>query len=300
MSTNVKESVRALLTEIIDYAGLFPPSNVSMPEAVINYATYRNSNYHWMLGRFIVPVARLDEFLESARDFISMDPGRSWHLSVLAGEDIYETIRQIEDFNARHAPVTVCDTMEVHASTESKIINTVNALPPQLTTYFEIPNDERLPNLVAAVALNGQCAKIRTGGITPDAFPPVRAIIRFIRTCLAANVPFKATAGLHHPLRCYRPLTYDANAPEGIMNGFLNLFLATAFARYGFKPSLLEEILEDEFEESYEFNESGVLWREEHFLNNSQLKRVREQNIISFGSCSFEEPIEDLQELGLL
>jgi hypothetical protein len=300
MSENVKESVRALLAEIVDYAGLFPPSNVSMPEAVINYATYRNSNYHWMLGRFVVPVSRLDEFLESARDFISMDPGRSWHLSVLAGEDIYETIRQIDDFNARHAPVIICDAMEVHASTESKIINTVNALPPKLTTFFEIPNDERLPDLVAAVALNGQCAKIRTGGVTPDAFPPVRAIIRFIRTCLAANVPFKATAGLHHPLRCYKPLTYDANAPEGIMNGFLNLFLATAFARYGFKPSLLEEILEDEFEESYEFNESGVLWRQEHFLNNSQLKRMREQNIISFGSCSFTEPIEDLQELGLL
>ncbi len=300
MSENVKESVRTLLAEIIDYAGLFPPSNVSMPEAVINYATYRNSNYHWMLGRFVVPVARLDEFLESARDFISMDPGRSWHLSVLAGEDIYETIRQIDDFNARNAPVIVCDTLEVHASTESKIINTVNALPPKLTTYFEIPNDERLPDLVAAVALNGQCAKIRTGGVTPEAFPPVRAIIRFIRTCLAANVPFKATAGLHHPLRCYKPLTYDANAPEGIMNGFLNLFLATAFARYGFKPSLLEEILEDEFEESYEFDETGVWWRKEHFLNNSQLKRVRGQNIISFGSCSFTEPIEDLQELGLL
>lgn len=300
MSKNVKESVRTLLAEIIDYAGLFPPSNVSMPEAVINYATYRNSNYDWMLGRFIVPVARLNEFLESAEDFISMDPDRTWHLSVLAGEDIYETIRQIDDFNDRHAPVIVCDTMEVHASTESKIINTVNALPPKLTTYFEIPNDERLPDLIAALSLNGQRAKIRTGGVTPDAFPPVRAIIRFIRTCLAANVPFKATAGLHHPLRCYKPLTYDANAPEGIMHGFLNLFLATAFARYGFKPSLLEEILEDEFEESYEFNESGVLWRQEHFLNNSQLKRTREQNIISFGSCSFTEPIEDLQELGLL
>jgi hypothetical protein len=113
-------------------------------------------------------------------------------------------------------------------------------------------------------------------------------------------VPFKATAGLHHPLRCYKPLTYEPDAPEGIMNGFLNLFLATAFSRYGFKPSLLEEILEDEFEESYEFTESGVLWRQEHFLNNSQLERVRRQNIISFGSCSFEEPIADLQELGLL
>jgi hypothetical protein len=300
MSENVKESVRALLAETVDYAGLFPPSSVSMPEAVINYATDRNSNYSWMLGRFVIPAARLGEFLESADEFISMDAGRSWHLSVLAGEDVYQTVRQIEEFNRQNAPAIICDAMEVHASTESKIINTVNALPPQLTTYFEIPNDERLPDLISALAINGQRAKIRTGGTTPEAFPSVRAIIRFVRTCLAANVPFKATAGLHHPLRCYKPLTYEPDAPEGIMNGFLNLFLATAFARYGFKPSLLEEILEDEFEESYEFTESGVLWRQEHFLNNSQLERVRRQNIISFGSCSFEEPIADLQELGLL
>lgn len=300
MSENVKESVRALLTEIIDYAGLFPPAQVSMPEAVINYVTYRNSNYNWMLGRFVVPVARLGEFLESADNFISMDPGRSWHLSVLAGEDVHQTIRQIEDFNRQNAPGVVCDALEIHASTESKIINTVNALPPNLTTYFEIPNDERLPDLVSALAINGQRAKIRTGGTTPEAFPPVRAIIRFIRTCLAANVPFKATAGLHHPLRCYKPLTYEPDAPEGIMNGFLNLFLATGFARYGFKPALLEEIMEDEFEESYDFEDTGVWWRREHFLNNSQLKRAREQNIISFGSCSFEEPIADLREIGLL
>ena len=49
-----KESARALLAEIIDYAGLFPPSQISMAEAVTNYAAYKNSNYKWMLGRFIV------------------------------------------------------------------------------------------------------------------------------------------------------------------------------------------------------------------------------------------------------
>ena len=70
--TPPKESVRILLNEIIDYAGLFPPSQVSMSEAVLNYATYRNSNFGWMLGRFILPVARLEEFYESAK-FPSLD-----------------------------------------------------------------------------------------------------------------------------------------------------------------------------------------------------------------------------------
>lgn len=299
MSENVKESVRTLLAEIIDYAGLFPPSQASMPEAVINYATYRNSNYNWMLGRFVLPAARLDEFLESAGDFVSRD-AEPWRLSVLAGEDIYQTIRQIEDFNARNAPQVVCDVLEVRATTESKIANTANALPNFLTAYFEIPNDERLADLVTALAIHGQRAKIRAGGITADEFPPTRAIVRFIRTCLAANVAFKATAGLHHPIRCFKPLTYEANAPQGTMNGFLNLFLATGFARAGYKPTLLEEILEDEFEESFEFTESGVAWHDDYFLSAWQLSFLREKSISSFGSCSFDEPIADLREIGLL
>lgn len=299
-SSKIADSVRVLLSETIDYAGLFPPSQISMAEAVLNYATYKNSNYNWMLGRFVVPAARLDEFWETARDFISRDGENGWRLSVIAGEDIYETLHTIDDFNAKNASYVLCDTLEVKANTESKIENTVNSLPDYLTAYFEIPIDERLPDLVCALALYDQRAKIRTGGITADAFPQTREIIRFIRTCLAANVTFKATAGLHHPLRCFKPLTYEPNAPMGTMHGFLNLFLATGFARLGFKPNLLEGLLEDEFAESFGFTDGGVTWHQTYILTSMQLKIVRDQNIISFGSCSFDEPIHDLQEIGLL
>lgn len=299
MSENVKESVRVLLAEIVDYAGLFPPAALSMPEAVINYATYKNSNYKWMLGRFILSVDRLEEFLESAGDFISR-AAEPWKLSILAGEDVYGAIRKIEEFNAQNAPRAVCDSLEIKADEASQIEKIIEALPNGIQTYFEIPIGAELPELAVNLALKDGRAKIRTGGVTPNAFPPVKMITRFIRTCIAANVPFKATAGLHHPVRCFKPLTYEADAPEGMMNGFLNLFLAVGFARAGFKPSLIEEILEDEFEENFEFDASGVLWRQEHYLNTSLLKLLREKSISSFGSCSFEEPIADLQEIGLL
>ena len=169
MSETPKESIRVLLTEIIDYAGLFPPSEVSMAEAVLNYATYKNSNYNWMLGRFVVPVSRLDEFWESAGDFVSRDKN-GWRLSVLAGEDIYDTIRKTDDFNAHHSPFVFCDTLEVRATTESKIENTVDALPDYLTAYFEIPNNERLGDLVATLAFFRQRAKLRTGGVSQMLF----------------------------------------------------------------------------------------------------------------------------------
>lgn len=295
-----KESTRVLLSEIVDYAGLFPPSALSMAEAVINYATYKNSNYDWMLGRFVVPLSRLPEFLESGRDFFSRDKTSLWRLSVLAGEDIGETVRQIEDFNVENAPHVVCDAIETKADASWLIENVAEAVPPNFAVYFEIPLGDDLADLVSTLAINKQRAKIRTGGITEDAFPKAEQIIRFMRTCLAANVPFKATAGLHHPLRCYKPLTYELNAPETVMNGFLNLFLAAGFLRQGYKQSLISEILEDEWVESFLFDDNGVLWRQEYFISTSQLRHLREKNIISFGSCSFEEPITDLQEIGLL
>lgn len=300
MSEHIKESVRALLDGIVDYAGLFPPSGLSMPEAVINYATYKNSNYNWMLGRFIVPVGRLAEFTGSAKDFFTRSGQAAWKLSVLASEDIYETVRLVEDFNAEHAPFAQCDTLEIKADSASFIESCAAAVPPQFTGYFEIPIGEQLAESVVTLAISGQRAKLRTGGTTPEAFPRPDEITRFIRTCSAANVPFKATAGLHHPVRCQKSLTYEKDSPVGMMYGFLNVFLAAAFARQGFKPSLLNELLEDEWTESFVFDANGVWWRQEHFLSSAYLKLLRERGAISFGSCSFEEPIADLQDLEIL
>jgi hypothetical protein len=300
MNENTKESIRALLAEIVDYAGLFPPAQLPMSEAVINYATYRNSNYDWMLGRFVLSVGQLDEFLETAKDFFSHDEKSSWRLSVLAGEDIAGTIRKIGNFNDSNAPYVVCDALELKAPDVSKIEEIVRVLPDFLTAYFELPLNENLADSVATLAIHRQRAKIRTGGVTQDAFPTTDQITRFMRICLAANVPFKATAGLHHPVRCQKPLTYEQNAPTGTMHGFLNVFLAAAFLRQGFKSGLIQELLEDEWAESFTFDESGVLWRQEHFLSTAQLQELRQNHVISFGSCSFVEPISDLQEIGLL
>ncbi|CAN5333829.1 hypothetical protein BH20ACI1_BH20ACI1_03370 [soil metagenome] len=299
-NSNPTDSIRALLTEIIDYAGLFPPSALSMSEAAANYAAYKKSKYSWMLGRFVVPVSRLDEFLESAKEFLPFDEDNRWRLSVLASEDIDETIRKIGDFNNANAASAVCDALEVKAETSSRIETIAEIVPPDLTAYFEIPIGKDLGDLVSTLAIYKQRAKIRTGGVTVDAFPKIETIVRFMRTCLAANVPFKATAGLHHPLRCFNPLTYKKDAPEGMMNGFLNVFLAVGLIQQGYNSNLIIELLNDEKVDNFLFDDGGILWRQEHFISTAQLRRLREKNIISFGSCSFDEPIFDLQEIELL
>ena len=296
-----KESVRILLNEIIDYAGLFPPSQVSMSEAVLNYATYRHSNYGWMLGRFILPVSRLDEFYESAREFLPRGREAAWKLSVLAGEDVSATIRSMNEFNRKNSERAVCDVLEVKAATVSKIENTMASLPKAITPYFEIaPVGRTFVDLIATLGIKKLRAKIRTGGVTREEFPETRDIIRFVRTCMAANVPFKATAGLHHPVRCFKPLTYAPDAPQGTMHGFLNVLIMTGFARESFRVSLLEEIMEEEFEEVFEFSEAGVSWRGSHLLTLSHIGLLRSRGMHSFGSCSFDEPVADLRELGVL
>lgn len=297
--TNPKKSVRALLAGIVDYAGLFPPSQLSMAQAVANYAAYQKSDYRWMLGRFVVPVTRLDEFAVGAHEFFS---GASdvWRLSVLASEDIYDTVRRVEEFNHAHAARAVCDALEVKAQTAYEIKEIAAATTPALKTYFEIPVSAQLGDLISTLAVYGQRAKIRTGGTIESAFPPIEQIVKFMRVCLAANVPFKATAGLHHPLRAVKPLTYERDAPEGTMNGFLNVFLAAALLQQGYQPRLIGELLREKRADNFLFNDNGVLWRQEHFLNSVALENLRARSAISFGSCSFVEPIEDLQEIGLL
>ena len=293
------ESVRALLAEIVDYAGLFPPSQLPMNEAAANYAAYLESNFKWMLGRFVVPVARLAELAQSAETFFETGAD-VWKLSVLAGGEIDRTVETIRQFNENFAGKAVADALEVKAQNAAEIENIAAHLPAGLAVYFELPLDEKLADSVIALAIHRHRAKIRTGGITPDAFPSVEQITRFMRICLAANVPFKGTAGLHHPLRSLKSLTYEKNAPTAKMNGFLNVFLAAAFLQQGYEPKLIHELLKDERADNFQFRADGVLWRQEYFAHTSQLRFLRERSIISFGSCSFAEPIEDLQELGLL
>ncbi|QQS40947.1 MAG: hypothetical protein IPM63_16505 [Acidobacteriota bacterium] len=300
MSEQVKESIRVLLSEAIDYAGLFPPAGLSMPESVINYATYRNSNYRWMLGRFVCPVNRLDEFTESARDFFPREEGDEWRISALATEDLRQTADSVNEFNEAFSGKARIDSLELKSQSEAEIEAAVAVLPKNLTNYFELPLSESLPETISALAVNRQRAKIRTGGVTSDLFPSTNDVIRFIRTCVAANTPFKATAGLHHPVRCFKPLTYEPESPSGTMHGFLNVFLATGFAREGYRPEMLEQVMEEEFEEVFEFSDNDAIWQKDHVLTVYQIEALRAKGINSFGSCSFEEPIADLQELGIL
>ena len=297
MSNKIIDSLRALLADTIDYAGLFPPSKVSMETAVRNYAEYLKSEHRWMLGRFVVPVIDLDEFIDVQR---SLETSKKvWRLSVIAGEDVLADLEKIRRVNEKHLDYLYIETIEVKADSPAKIRETTGLLPENLISYFEIPTATVLTDSITAIALTKTRAKIRTGGVTPEAFPPVDEIVKFMRICTAANIPFKATAGLHHPLRCHKPLTYEENAVKGAMNGFLNLFLVAVFLRQNLNHTFVHELMKDGDVGNFKFTDDAVSWKD-HTASVSEIESARKRGIISFGSCSFTEPVEDLQEIDLL
>ena len=291
--------VHALLRQSIDYAGLFPPAGLGMSAAVDNYLRYRAGPEAWALGRFIVPATRLAEFEEAAGDGSSQRTGRQpWQLSALVGPDLAGDLDQIAGFQRRQAgsaPGMTVDTIEAKADGVNAIQETMRSVPGQIQVYFELPIERDPIDLLATVARVGARAKVRTGGVTPQAFPSTASLARFIHACVRAKVPFKATAGLHHALRAEYRLTYEEDSETGVMFGFLNLFLATALARNGMVEGDTRRILEESSPAAFRVDDAAISWRDQRF-DRDALGRARE-SMVSFGSCSFTEPIDELQSL---
>jgi hypothetical protein len=256
----VKDSIRVLLDSLIDYAGLFPPASLPLAEAVRKYDEYRRGKYAWALGRFVVPA-------KQARDVPPDFP-----LSVLGTPD------QIPDAHV----------VEVKAANAEEIDRIAKQASGR-TVYVEVSDLD----LLEVIARNQLRAKVRTGGTTADAFPPLEQLATFIFMARQKKVPFKATAGLHHPIRSLKPLTYEANAPVAVMHGFINVFVAAAL------PGSASQILREQNARAFGFDDGGI-WFRDLRVTTDELERVRKLSAISFGSCSFEEPVTELQKLGWL
>ncbi|HET8770834.1 MAG TPA: hypothetical protein VFM71_07620 [Gemmatimonadaceae bacterium] len=286
----------------MDYAGLFPPAALEMEDAVARYARYVGSDERWMLGRFILPVARLDEFVAAAgarvADLTAREPAQPWRLSVLAGPD---DAAAIEKFNRDASPAGrwVIDTVETKAADIETIWRLATAFDAHHTVFVEVPVVEDPTPLIGELALRGLRAKIRTGGVTPDVFPSPEQVMRFLTACARLSVPFKATAGLHHPLRGQYGLTYESNTARGTMYGFLNVFLAAVLLFDGTDESELLPLLEEGDAAAIEVHADSLSWRG-HSVSTEEIARARASFAVSFGSCSFEEPVADLAALGLL
>jgi hypothetical protein len=196
----------------------------------------------------------------------------------------------------------VIDAVETKCDSVPLLQKAATICQSEIATYWELPHTRSCTDLLSTLAALGPAhrAKIRTGGVQAQLIAAVQDVARFLHECAAARVAFKATAGLHHPLRAEYRLTYEANSPCATMHGFLNVFSA-AVAAWSQRASTeqIADLLTNSTPAAFQFGESGFSIGNWH-CSQEEIQTTRERFAIGFGSCSFSEPVEDLRELGWL
>lgn len=293
-------ALNELLNEIVDYAGLFPPAGLDLSTVTENYHRYHQSAARWMLARIIIPAGRLGELVETTD--ISTD-GSPWHISALvpgidAPDDGFKkAIQTIVDFNSDQSNGVV-DAIEVKCPSIDHAAQIAAQVPDTIRAFLEVPHKtDPEQHLLAIKETQTTFAKIRTGGVTEDLIPSIDDVARFIYRCGQHQVGLKATAGLHHPIRSEFNLTYESDSPRGTMHGFLNVFVSTLFAFTGADLDLIKRILSSQSISDFAFSAEQVQFGDQT-VDREQVREIRKNKAISFGSCSFEEPVSDLRALG--
>ena len=312
---------KALLDGIIDYAGLFPPARLPMDEAFARFLQHRGEDDGWMLARFVCPATRLGE-LEPL--LAQGDPSQSpIGIAVLGRggdtlEDFLEGVDRdataVRAFSSRQTGRAVAEVFEVGLPSAGGVAVAVESAWRRLTDdgstpmtpYFEVSllGDwrPRLPAAAAAVRDTDRSTggtsrvglKIRCGGLDASAVPEPMAVAAAIATCRATGVPLKATQGLHHPFR------HHDSVLDTMVHGFLNLYAASVLAHVHDLPAArLAEIVAEVEEETFAIENDRFAWRDLE-ASSDQVAAARDHLLTTFGSCSFSEPRDDLQQLNII
>ena len=278
-----------LLDHGLDYAGLFPPAALPLDQVIRNYAEYRIGPDRGALGRLLVPAGRLAEFA-AAVPATGVDPA-GWRLAATLGADLASDSRLVAEANDRLAPAgAAVDAVEAKVGDPEAVALLARSVEPSVIWYGEIGLASPYDRVLDAIAAHGGFAKIRMGGTTADLFPDPDAVLAWLLAVVARGLPFKATAGLHHPLRGVYPLTYLADSPSTVMYGFLNLVVATMLAQQGAPALDIREALLESDGRRLRSNGQSLEWR--HY-RLTDLERCR-AGFHGFGSCAFREPIDEL------
>ncbi|MDA1008804.1 MAG: hypothetical protein O2800_07380 [Planctomycetota bacterium] len=294
----------ALFGESLDFAGLYPPAKLDRKTTVKQFAALLDQAL-WFAGRLVWPAESLNELSVLAREHAPLvqetDTEGAWGITAVtcAANDpaFAKQLDAIASFNERHevagATALRADCAEIKVVGAADLDSALEEVPEDVFPYFEIDSASDPRGLITALAGMGAGAKIRMGGLDAASYPTVEATARFIMACARANVPFKATAGLHRAVR--RPLR-ELGCHS---HGFINVFTAAALAHgESINEAQCVELLADEDATHFACTERGVSWKSHH-LSLDDAARSREDLFHSFGSCSWEEPLEDLAKLGI-
>lgn len=284
--------MRGLLKGVIDYAGLFPPAKLPMGEAIETYFRYKNGPESWIVNRFLCPANRLHELADLLQ-------GRPLEVGVIGTSgvdlDAFEgtleaDAKAMTDFEMDSGTVAAYEVRYPAGADFRRVCEDLKAFS-DVEVFLELPWSEQQEDQLAELAAQGWLgAKGRTGGLEPNAVPSADELAGFLKSCQDLDVSFKLTAGLHQPLR-----HFDHSVGANV-HGFLQIFAALAINEQNdLSRAEMAEILESE---SQLFSETGFQWNGLECAFESA-KSVREL-FCGFGSCSIDEPLEGLTQLGFL
>jgi hypothetical protein len=303
----VSASLRTLLDQAIDYAGMFPPCTLALEPALRNQASYVRSSEAWMLNGFVLPVEQFDAARQLLSDF---DPHHPLRVAALGPkttkadaflDGLYNTETAIRSFSRYDVDLVSISHFEMFLpeDVDSTSLKAARSIVSELPVFWEAP-PERAEQTIALIARHSSDEdmatfgyKLRTGGVTADAFPTSVQIARALVTAATHQLPAKFTAGLHHPIRQFR------DEVKTKMHGFLNVLGAAVLAaEHQWDADQAAMMLEDEDPRSFSFTDDFFAWRD--WKIDTERLQYRRKFVRSFGSCSFDEPHYDLRALGLL
>jgi hypothetical protein len=309
-------ALHVFLRELIDDAGLFPPAALGMEEALRGYLHAYAGAEGWMLRHFVVSASRLGELARQTEllEKIVQATGKPLTVSVVSDcpdprVDYAATAEFLRSENARVAVrslevriprVAVVDGSARVRSVVQKLAD--SGLPHDITVFIEMPHDAQgvVAEAMDAVADQRESgrgmlyAKLRCGGADPSLAPEAEDIAFFLVRARKRLVPLKLTGGLHAPIR-------HIDRASGIAaHGFLNVVGAAVLTfAFNWNTHEITRMLYDERAENFRLDDRRFQWKE-HTVNALSIFDARTSFVRSFGSCSFREPVEGLQALGML
>jgi hypothetical protein len=292
----MQASIRTLLSAIVDYAGLFPPAKLDMATAISQYRHYQTEPQSWMLGRFVLRLSQSEQFQQG------IPADRPQVVSLILDGELDGALKQLNLLtrSSPSSPIQIA-ALEIPPCPLTQLQQILPQLPGETEVYCEIPWERELDSYLEVLPSFGASVKIRAGGLTPRDFPSSAQLSLTMFSLAQVRVPFKATAGLHHPLPVTCPLSATPGSPLVTMHGFLNVAIAATFA-YTQKATLAEiqAILEINTVNDLQFTDQEICWGLNQPLSLADIQIARRQFFRSFGSCSFQEPHEELKLLELL
>lgn len=305
------ESLRALMTELIDYAGMFPPANLSLEAAYTDYRQHQATLESWMLARFIVPATRLADLTALVDAAPQGAPLRLTVVGAPAGHGAAyaeSTQLELDAIKALDPARYRVENYEVRVPTDAANSGTfvLTGLDGDsaLRVFYEVPLTDQWEGEQAAAARRIEDAnrvanrsdglKLRCGGTEASAFPSAEQVAYMLNTCRDSHIPLKLTAGLHHPFRHH-------DAALGVkQHGFINVVGAAVLTQiHQLSWVDTQRIVQANDPATFQFTDAALTWGE-WSAGVEQITAARVNLVTALGSCSFDEPRHDLKAHGLL